>query len=112
MRRAVAVAAVALAALSIVAVAHAKPSKHRLAVMAVKEAVEDRFPQFSKAFSGKIPVSCKRLSRQKFKCQWRARNSVKERARGNARVTVYSRGGDARLYNVRCEAQFGGCLKV
>jgi hypothetical protein len=112
MRKSLAVVAVLVAALSIVATAPAKPSKHRLAVSAVKEAVEDRFPQFGKAFSGKIPVSCKRLSRQKFKCSWRARNSLKEVARGNARVTVYARGGDARLYNVRCEAQFGGCLKV
>jgi hypothetical protein len=95
--------------------ADAKRSNKALAVVAVKEAVQEQYPQFNtipayvNVTQAHVPVSCKGLSRSKFKCLWSARNNLHERASGGARVTVYRHGGDARLYNVKCEKPYGSC---
>jgi hypothetical protein len=54
-----------------------------------------------------ISVSCDPLSSSKFSAFGEARNTLREDASGGARVTLYAHGGDARLYDVRCEKLLG-----
>lgn len=118
MRKSIAVLLLTAALMGVVGIsaADAKSSgKKALAVVAVKETVQERYPQFNtipayvNVTQARVPVSCKRLSPSKFKCLWTARNNLHERASGGARVTVYNGGGDARLLNVRCERPYGHC---
>lgn len=116
MRKSMAVlVATALLATALVSDAEAKPPKRAIAVKAVKEAVQEKFPQFStvpaylNVSQTRISVPCTRLSASKFKCRWNARNNLDEHAWGGARVTIYSGGGDATLRNVRCEKRYGTC---
>jgi hypothetical protein len=115
MRKTAAALFIALLCVGGAAVASAKPSKQAIAVRAVKEAVQEKYPQFNtvpaylNVTGAHVSVSCHRLSSSKFKCQWRARNSLHDRAEGGARVTIYPHGGDARLFNVRCERPYGHC---
>ncbi len=108
------IASLCLAALA--GTAGAKRSNRSKAVVAVKEAVAERYIQFEvgppaylNVDKAHISVSCKKLSRTKFKCLWRARNDLHERASGGAIVTVYRKGGIARLTNVKCERPYGHC---
>lgn len=115
MRKAVATTAVVLLCIVGASAASAKPSKQAQAVKAVKEAVQEKFPQFNTIPSylnvdgTHVSVSCNQLSSSKLKCLWRANNAFHERASGGARVTLYPHGGDARLSNVRCENPYGHC---
>jgi hypothetical protein len=118
MRRGVVIAAIlALALLGpSSSIATAKSSKKALAVAAVKEAVGERYPQmqvgppaYLNVSGAHISVSCSQLSGSKFKCLWTAGNNLHEHATGGAVVTVYSKGGIARLTNVKCEKPYGHC---
>lgn len=115
MRKAAAIACIAMLATAFVSAADAKPSKRAIAVKAVKEAVQEKFPQFStvpaylNVSQTRISIPCTRLSASKFKCNWNARNNLDEHAWGGARVTIYPGGGDATLINVRCEKRYGHC---
>lgn len=111
----VGLAAVLIVAVSMGSAAVAKPSKQAIAVKAVKEAVQQEFPQFStvpaylNVSQTRISIPCTRLSPSRFKCQWNARNNLNEHAWGGARVTVFPGGGEATLLNVRCEKPYGRC---
>jgi hypothetical protein len=115
MRKAATTTAVVLLCIAGATAASAKPSKQAQAVKAVKEAVQEKFPQFNTIPSylnvdgTHVAVACNRLSSPKFKCTWRANNALREKASGGARVTLYPHGGDARLYHVRCEKPYGHC---
>lgn len=108
-------AALALLCIVGVAIASAKSSKQATAVRAVKEAVQEKYPQFNSIPSylnvngTRVGVACNKLSSSKFRCTWRANNKLHEHAWGGARVTLYAHGGDARLFNVHCEKPYGHC---
>jgi hypothetical protein len=114
-RSAALVAGVILLCIVGAAIASAKPSKQATAVRAVKEAVQEKYPQFNTIPSylnvdgTHVAVTCHQLSSSKLKCTWRANNDLHEHAWGGARVTIYPHGGDARLFNVHCEKPYGHC---
>jgi hypothetical protein len=116
MKKAVVLVVAALVVATVgAAVATASPSKQAVAVRAVKEAVQERYPQFNTIPSylnvdeAHVGVTCNALSSRKLKCSWRASNKLHEHAWGGARVTIYRHGGDARLFNVHCEKPYGHC---
>jgi hypothetical protein len=117
MKRIVVALAVIVAALGLVtAVAGAKTSNKAKAVAAVKEAVAEKWitfevgpPSYLNVDGAHISVTCKRLSSSKYKCLWTAGNSLKQHASGGALVTVYGKGGVARLTNAKCEVKYGHC---
>lgn len=106
------IAALAIAATIVLApataIAAAKPSVAQ-AKRAVRREVQNRFLE-----ARAIDVySCKQLTARRFKCSWNASEQASGfdgkhgHAYGDARVTVYQYGMDARLSNITCHSALG-----
>jgi hypothetical protein len=117
MRKAVGIVLVcAVAVMALAGIASGHSSKQARAVAVVKESVGERYVQFEvgppsylNVDGAHISVSCSQLSSSKFKCSWSAGNALQEHATGGAIVTLYGKGGTARLTNVKCEKRYGHC---
>jgi hypothetical protein len=113
MRRVIAIAAIGVLGLMGASEAVAKQSAQAKAVYAVKEEIGYKWPLLTTVpASLKLPgtrasVACNELSATRFRCTWSARNSLRYRASGRAKVTVYPHGAEATLIDARCEAKYG-----
>jgi hypothetical protein len=117
LRKLIAALTIAALCLGVVAgIAGARTSNKAEAVAAVKEAVAEKWitfevgpPSYLNVDGASISVICSQLSSSKFKCNWTANNDLHQHAAGGAIVTVYGKGGVARLTNAKCEVPYGHC---
>lgn len=114
MRKLLAVLAVLVFALVPVGMAVAKQSAKAKAVKAVKEEVGNEWlllttvPKSLKVPGTHVSVSCKELSKTRFRCSFTGSNHVGYRAFGDAKVTVFPGGAEASLIRAKCYVELEG----